>query len=180
MKKSKILIAILAAISLLIFSPITGTNFTGQCITSQAKGVTSGQQNALQQAKNYLSIYAFSKNGLIKQLKYEGYSSSEAKYAVKHCGANWKAQAVQKALDYLDTTAFSKSGLIKQLKYEGFTAKQAKYGVSLCGANWKKQAVKKAKEYLNYMSFSKSRLISQLEYEGFTKEQAKYAVKKAY
>lgn len=96
-------------------------------IVVQAKA-TFGQKNALKQAKRYLNTMAFSKKGLIKQLKYEGYTTKEANYAVKHCNANWKKQAVKKAKQYLFTMSFSKKRLISQLKYEGFTKKQAEYG----------------------------------------------------
>lgn len=95
-----------------------------------AEAATAGQKNALKKAKDYLSVMAFSESGLIKQLKFDGFTKSEAKYAVKHCGASWKKQAVKKAKSYLDIMAFSKSGLIKQLKFDGFTESEAKYGVS--------------------------------------------------
>ena len=164
----------------LSYISITGSVYRlsfSHTITAQAK-TSLGKSNALSRAISYLNYSSFSKSGLIKQLKFEGFSSSEAKYAVENCGANWNKQAVSKAKQYLETTAFSKSGLIKQLKFEGFTSKQAKYGVKYCKANWKKQAVKKARQYLNTMSLSKSGLISQLKFEGFTSAQAKYAVKK--
>lgn len=87
---------------------------------------TSGEKNALESAKNYLRFMAFSYTGLIDQLEYEGYSYSEAKYAVDNCGADWYEQAVKCALEYM---SFSRSGLIEQLEYEGFTHDQAVYGV---------------------------------------------------
>lgn len=164
----------------LSYTSITGSVYnlsSPHTITAQAK-TSLGKSNALRRALSYLDYTPFSKSGLIKQLKFEGFSSSEAKYAVKNCGANWNKQSVSKAKQYLETTAFSKSGLIKQLKFEGFTSKQAKHGVKYCKANWKKQAVKKAKQYLDTMPFSKSGLISQLKFEGFTSDQAKYAAKK--
>lgn len=95
--------------------------------------ITLGEKNALSQAKNYLSIMAFSYNGLIEQLKYEGYSESEAKYGVDNCNANWNSQALKKAKEYLNVMAFSKSGLIDQLIFDGFTNSQAEYGVTSVG-----------------------------------------------
>lgn len=65
---------------------------------------------------------------MIDQLKYEGYSSSEATYAADHCGADWKEQAVKKAKSYLKYSSFSYDGLVDQLEYEGFTHEQAAYG----------------------------------------------------
>jgi DNA-directed RNA polymerase specialized sigma54-like protein len=92
--------------------------------------VTSGERNALKAAKSYLDVMAFSYSGLIEQLEYEGYSSSEAEYAADNCGADWNEQAVKKAEEYLENMSFSKSSLIEQLEYEGFTSSQAKYGVN--------------------------------------------------
>lgn len=76
---------------------------------------------------------AFSKEGLIEQLEYEGYSYSEAKYAADNCGANWKEQAAKCAANYLSHMSFSRQGLIEQLEYEGFTHEQAVYGVTQAG-----------------------------------------------
>ena len=83
---------------------------------------------ALKKAKEYLNFTAFSHDGLIDQLKYEGFPDDACKYAADNCGADWSAQAVKKAKEYLDFTSFSKSGLIDQLVYEKFTRDQATYG----------------------------------------------------
>ena len=66
----------------------------------------------------------------MEQLKYEGYSDSEAKYAADHCGADWKEQAVKSARKYLDMMSFSRQDLIDQLEYEGFTYEQASYAAT--------------------------------------------------
>lgn len=95
-----------------------------------AKAATFAQKNALTKAKAYLAYSAFSKKGLKKQLKFEGFSNKEAAYAVNHCRANWKKQAVKKAKEYLKFSAFSKKQLYQQLIFEGFTKAQAKYGVN--------------------------------------------------
>lgn len=97
--------------------------------SSSTKKITSGMKNALQSAKDYLSVMPFSYSGLVEQLEYEGYSRSEATYAADNCGADWYAQAVKSARNYLDVMAFSRSGLIEQLEYEGYTHDQAVYGV---------------------------------------------------
>ena len=91
--------------------------------------LTAGERNALETAKNYLSLMAFSYSSLVSQLEYEGYTTAEAEYAADHCGADWNQQAVKKANEYLNYMSFSKSGLIDQLEYEGFTHSQAVYGV---------------------------------------------------
>lgn len=97
--------------------------------TKETSTVTPGMRNALQSAKDYLDAMSFSRKGLIEQLEYEGYSSSEAEYAVEHCGADWNEQAYDMARDYLEVMAFSRSSLIEQLEFEGFTHSQAVYGV---------------------------------------------------
>ena len=50
----------------------------GQTVEVQA--ATRGEKNALVKAKTYLKIMAFSKKGLIKQLKFDGFTSKEVKY----------------------------------------------------------------------------------------------------
>ena len=76
---------------------------------------------------------AFSSEGLIRQLKFEGFSDSDTKYGVDNCGANWNKQAVKKAKEYLSVMSFSRDRLIEQLKFVGFTQSQAEYGVLQAG-----------------------------------------------
>lgn len=139
-------------------------------------GETLSQKNARRAAENYLSIMNFSASGLAEQLQFEGYSESDAAYAVAKCGADWNEQALGKALTYLATMPFSASGLQEQLAFEGFTADQAQYAVANCGADWNEQAAKKAQDYLDMTAFSRQSLVEQLKFEGFTAEQAEYGV----
>jgi hypothetical protein len=92
-----------------------------------------GKQNAREKAAHYLELMAFSRSGLIDQLEYEGFTTTEAEYGVDAQGANWNAQAALQAAHYLELMAFSRSGLIDQLEYEGFTTTQAEYGVDAVG-----------------------------------------------
>ena len=96
-------------------------------------GPTMGERNALDLAHSYLSFMAFSRTGLIRQLEYEGFSNSEAVYAVDNCGADWYEQAVLCAKSYLSFMSFSRDGLIRQLEYEGFTTSQAQHAVRAVG-----------------------------------------------
>jgi hypothetical protein len=107
---------------------------------SSAGGSTSGtapnsvsQANALEKALQYLAYSAFSRQGLIDQLKYEGFSDADATYGADSAGADWNQQAALKAQEYLDYTSFSRSGLIEQLQFEGFTLAQATYGADAVG-----------------------------------------------
>ncbi len=94
---------------------------------------TMGQLNAIGQAKSYLNYTAFSRQGLIEQLEYEGYSTEDATFAVDHIEVDWMEQAAKTAQNYLDYTSFSRQGLIEQLEFEGFTNEQAAYGASAVG-----------------------------------------------
>lgn len=100
---------------------------------SKANAPTVGETNALRKAEDYLKIMAFSYNGIIKQLEYEGFTTEQATYAADNCGADWNEQAAKKAKDYLSIMAFSRDGLINQLVYEGFTQEQAVYGAEQNG-----------------------------------------------
>lgn len=108
-------------------------NSTITIFYSLGKAPTLGEKNALAKAHSYLGFSAFSKDGLIKQLNFEGFSAEEAQYAVDNCGADWNEQAALKAKSYLDFTSFSRSGLIQQLEFEGFTTEQAEYGATAVG-----------------------------------------------
>lgn len=195
MKKGKILLGVVAAVVIIgaIGSMSNGTKpgdnsptgdsgivpenhepVTVKTDDNNNESLTAGQKNALKKAKTYLSVSPFSRDGLVGQLEFEGYTHDEAVYGADNCGADWSEQALKKAKSYLDVSAFSYSGLIKQLEFEKFTNEQAKYGVDNCEADWFEQASLKAKSYLDIMAFSRSGLIDQLEFEGFTNEQAVY------
>ena len=96
-------------------------------------GATMGERNALESALDYLDVLSFSYSGLIEQLEYEGYSTSEATYAADHCGADWYEQAALSAKEYLEIASFSRQSLIEQLEFEGFTHDQAVYGAEQNG-----------------------------------------------
>ncbi|MDQ0094828.1 Ltp family lipoprotein [Paeniglutamicibacter psychrophenolicus] len=100
---------------------------------AEAEAGTVSQQNALRAAENYLDYTAFSRKGLISQLKFEDYSTKDATWAVERVKVNWNEQAAKAAENYLDYTAFSRNGLIEQLIFEGYTRKQAEFGVSKTG-----------------------------------------------
>ena len=94
---------------------------------------TVSQKNAVRAANSYLEFMAFSRQGLIGQLEFEGYSNADAVYGVDNTNADWNKQAVKSAEAYLNLMAFSRQGLIEQLKYEGYTSEQAVYGVDAVG-----------------------------------------------
>lgn len=100
---------------------------------SDAPKETAGQENARESAESYLDLSAFSRTGLIKQLKFEGYSEKDATYGVDAQKADWMKQAAASGENYLEMTSFSRDGLIQQLKFEGFTQEQAEFGAKKNG-----------------------------------------------
>ena len=157
-------------------SGITTTTTVATTTTTPSQSGTVSQRNAVSKAASYLRSSAFSRSGLIGQLEYEGFSTSDATYGVDAQNADWNAQAVKKGASYLRTSSFSRTSLIGQLEYEGFSNSQSVYGTDSQNADWNAQAAKKAASYLKSSSFSRSGLISQLLYEGFTQSQAEYGV----
>ena len=101
--------------------------------TATATSETVSQRNAVRKAKSYLDYSAFSRDGLVEQLEYEGFSHADAVYGADNSGADWYEQAVRKAQSYMEYSAFSRGSLIEQLKYEGFTQAQAEYGADAVG-----------------------------------------------
>ena len=164
------------ALTTSVSTPAPTTSVSTPAPTLKPDKTTMGERNAAKKALEYLRFTSFSRDGLIDQLEFEGFTRQEAEYGVDQSGANWNEQAALKAKEYLKFTSFSRSGLIDQLEFEGFTSQQAEYGVDQSGANWNEQAALKAKEYLKFTSFSRSGLIDQLEFEGFTSQQAEYGV----
>lgn len=84
---------------------------------------------ALTLAFQYLESSPFSKDMLVKQLEYEGFSTEDAVWAVDLCGADWDAEAVRMAEFYLDGGDIPRDELITYLENDGFPHDQAVYGV---------------------------------------------------
>ena len=113
-------------------STTTSTPSTTDSDTAD-QSATAGQKNALKSAQQYLGYSAFSHDGLIEQLEFEGFTAAQATYGVDNCGADWNEQAAKCAKTYLSMSSFSRQGLIDQLVFEGFTSAQAEYGVTQNG-----------------------------------------------
>lgn len=90
--------------------------------------LTAGQQNAIRAAKQYLNVMAFSRAGLINQLKFDGYTPEDATFAVDNIAPDWMMQATRSAKQYVATMPFSHAGLVKQLEFDGYTPEQAEAG----------------------------------------------------
>lgn len=119
-------------------SPAAPTPAAPSTQAPAASQPTGSQQQALQSAQSYLAMgTGFSRAGLIQQLSSsagEGFSMTDAMWAVDHSGANWNQQAVESAKGYLAMgTGFSRADLYQQLTSsagEQFTPAQAEYALS--------------------------------------------------
>lgn len=92
--------------------------------------VPASVRNAIRSAESYLSVSSFSREKLIDQLEFEGYTSEEATAAVDSLNVDYNAEAAESAAQYLEVSSFSRSGLVNQLEFEGYTPEQAEYGVA--------------------------------------------------
>jgi len=149
--------------------------------------MTASQQQAVDAAQDYLSEgQGFSEQGLLDQLTSSdgnGFSKSDAEFAISDLHPNWDQQAVDSAQSYLNEgQGFSEQGLLQQLTSSagaGFTDAQAEYAINSLHPDWDAQAVEAAKSYLQLGGFSQSSLMQQLTSSygaGFTEAQAEYAV----
>ncbi|MEV1131189.1 Ltp family lipoprotein [Agromyces sp. NPDC049794] len=101
--------------------------------------LTLAQENALQQAQQYLSLMPFSRQGLIDQMSSQygsGYPVDVATWAVDYLNPDWNSEAAEAAKSYLEVMAFSRDGLYEQLTSEygsQFTPEQANAGLAAVG-----------------------------------------------
>ena len=149
--------------------------------------MTTAQQQAVDAAEGYLSLgQGFSEQGLLQQLTSSagnGFSKSDAEFAINYLHPNWDQQAYDAAKSYLSLgQGFSEQGLLQQLTSSaggGFTQAQAESAINYLHPDWDAQAVDAAKGYLQLGGFSQASLLQQLTSSaggGFTEAQAEYAV----
>lgn len=72
----------------------------------------------------------FSKEGLRKQLAYDGFENESIDYAVENVDADWNEEALEKAEQYMDLMGFSKEGMRDQLEYDGFKDSEIEYAIN--------------------------------------------------
>lgn len=141
---------------------------------------SGGSDEAVKEAEDYLKYSAFSRDGLIDQLVYEGFDEDEAAEAVDSLGVDWSEQAVRAAEEFIDFGGVSHDGLIDTLKYSGFSEEDATAAVDSLDVDWREQAVLSAKSYIEYTDMTdEAELIDQLEFEGFSESDAEYGAKQA-
>jgi uncharacterized protein YecT (DUF1311 family) len=107
---------------------------------STPQALTGPQKNAVRAAQSYLSISAFSRDGLIEQLSSQagnGFNVNDATKAVDSLNVDWNQEAVKSAKQYLQMMGFSCNGLVQQLSSRAgakFTQQQATFGAQRAGA----------------------------------------------
>ena len=107
---------------------------------STPQALTGPQKNAVRAAQSYLSISAFSRDGLIEQLSSQagnGFNVNDATKAVDSLNVDWNQEAVKSAKQYLQMMGFSCNSLVQQLSSRAgakFTQQQATFGAQRAGA----------------------------------------------
>ncbi len=92
-------------------------------------------RNALDSAKNYIDIMAFSEKGLYNQLTSEygeQYPEEAAQYAIENIQVDYNLEALESALNYQEVMPMSDKELFNQLTSEygeQFTEEQAQYAI---------------------------------------------------
>jgi hypothetical protein len=118
---------------------ISSTETPKPTVTKKKVHYTKSQSEAIDAAKNYLSLMPLSKKGLIRQLSSnagDGFPKADATFAVNHIKVDYNKQAYLSAQNYLELMSYSKAGLTRQLTSsygDGFTAAQAAYAVKKVG-----------------------------------------------
>ncbi|NLN51691.1 MAG: hypothetical protein GX145_02615, partial [Clostridiaceae bacterium] len=97
--------------------------------TTATMSVSREERNALETAKNYISIFPFSETGLADQLAFEGFPQNAIDYAIANINANYNEMALKSAKNYLEIFPMSDSELYEQLIFEGYTSVQAQYAL---------------------------------------------------
>lgn len=134
-------------------------------------------EEALSQAQGYIESGAFSHDGLVEQLEYEGYGEKNATYAADNVGADWSAEALQSAQSYVDHIGISSEHLYEMLDYEKFTPDQIDYAMQNVQVDWYAEAAEDAQDWLDYNDgYTRDELLERLTNDGFSQQQAEYGV----
>ncbi|MBP3276419.1 Ltp family lipoprotein [Kandleria sp.] len=129
-----------------------------------------------------------SRRDVLKEyLTINGFTSSEADYAVKHAKIDWKKEAVKLAKFFLKYNApddVRRKDVEEELANAHYTKDEIQYAINNCGINWNKKDVEYAEKYIKDNTdedavSSRDLLKEELTLRGFTSSEADYAVKNA-
>jgi len=125
-------------------------------------------------AREAIRSRALSRDGLISELEFRGYTSEQAETAADAIGADWNAEATEAAQGYVDSTAFSEQLLITQVTYDGFTPDEARYGVAHVEADWNAEAVEAAQQFAGGTPVPRADVVLYLREQQFTEAQVEH------
>ena len=100
-------------------------------IPAAAPAESEIDENAVYSVKLYLELYPFSRQELIDQLVFDGFTAEVAEAAVDSCGIDWNelaARAAKQMLRFYSDT--SREDLLNILLTSGYTKEEAEYGVT--------------------------------------------------
>ena len=147
---------------------------------------TVKEKNATKAAIKELNGYIFSSQKEIEdQLKENGYTADEIKFAMDNCGADWKEQAIIQAMMHLAAGGNSKANVISVMKYEGYSDEYAEYAANYEKLDYYEQALYDA-VYLRYTytqyggSGTRESTKEMLEYDEYTEDEINFALKVVY
>lgn len=131
---------------------------------------------ALGSATRFNNHTGYSKQGLLDQLLYQGYSYEAAWYAVDNVAADWYLNARRSAEGYVLYSGYSKVGLHQQLLYEGYLPEEATYGVETVDTDWYENARRSAVSYQRYSDMTVEQIYEQLIIDGYTPDEADHGL----
>ena len=171
----RITLSLLALALVLSFSACGSKQTPQAAAVPETTTVPEETAEALEQAiYSYLDAMNFSRQELIDQLVFDGWTEQEVTDAVDAAAIDWNAQALASAELSGEMSCLSQSGVAETLMNEGFTKEEADYAAENCGADWMANAASSAEGHLSYEQLSREEMIEELKSEGFTPEQAVY------
>lgn len=87
-------------------------------------------------ARALIAEKPYSYSGLVRQLRYEGFSLSDLLYGLSPDDFDWNEQAARKAQELVASGSYTRDALIEKLKSLSFSGKEAEYGADHCGQAW--------------------------------------------
>ncbi|MGO1545048.1 MAG: Ltp family lipoprotein [Gulosibacter sp.] len=136
----------------------------------------SSVDDAMTVAESYLDSIPMSAEGLVDQLKFEGFDAEVAEDAVNRLEVDWCAQAELEAREALAYQGYSEQGLKERLQYSGFTPAEAAHGVAQAEIDEAEQAIRAVEHFLKYSATSYAGMVDRLMDDGFTRADAIAAV----
>jgi len=140
--------------------------------TTKTEKPKNRKQEAVEEAVNQAKLWFPTDRHFIEYILvnpsleegFEGFTESEAEYAINNAKIDWKKHALQTAKDLLDNNVgvdFSQRDIYSDVEDSGgadcmcagFTETELQYAVDNCGINWKQKVIEDMKAY-GYKDYS--------------------------